>query len=166
MLAQAAVTTDHLPAVQSSFLSKLLDIRTNEHYRPAAYVPDPINFQAFADSLMSDRSKSLWPPSRPRTPEPSGSSNGQDKTDSDGEPKFRTFAGGEMQPQTYPPTNSNPGPLQYDLAGLMDMQGSAPPDIPGAALGLSVGSFLADQELLFSTDSFWYVDATRNVRTH
>jgi hypothetical protein len=163
MLAQAAVTTDHLPAVQSSFLNKLLDIRTNEHYRPAAYVPDPIDFQAFADSLMSDRSKSLWPPSRPRTPDAGTSSNGQDTAEVSSDFTMNTYPGStEMQPPAFSQMNGNPGSAnpgttnsQYDMASVISAMGPGPPDIPGAALGLSVGSFLSDQELLFSTDTFW-----------
>ncbi|BEJ11400.1 hypothetical protein CspHIS471_0108220 [Cutaneotrichosporon sp. HIS471] len=64
MLARAAVTADHVPASQSMFLSRLIQVRS----RPPRQAPPPVfdfgemDFEAFGLSVAADDTMSMWPP--------------------------------------------------------------------------------------------------------
>ncbi len=127
MLARAAMVSDHLPASQSVFLSRLIDVKTHEPARdPTIFIPQPIDFEAFGQSINEDQYKTLWPPMP-------GSS----------------FEGSIVPAQ---PRQEN-GNRPMDLSSWVAQNQTYP--VPGAALGLGAGNFLQDQDMLFTQDSFW-----------
>ena len=133
MLARAAMTPDHLPASQSMFLSRLIEVKSS--VAKPIQEPEPIDFQAFGQSIDNDTSKTLWPP----MPEPGSTST-------------------TMAPATNPTLleNSNAGASLnvLDLSTWAQQNESFP--VPGAALGLGAGNnFWQDQDIMFSQDSFW-----------
>jgi len=129
MLARAAMVPDHLPASQSVFLSRLIEAKAHEPtYDPTAFIPEPIDFEAFGNSITEDQTKTLWPP----------------------------MPGTGLEGSLLPPSSeSMHGNMPTDLSSWVAMNQTYP--VPGAALGLGAGSFLQDQDLLFDRDSFWYV---------
>ena len=66
ILARSAATPDHLPAIQHSFISRLIDTRSKSAPMSA---PTPgftmIDFEAFGQSIDADLSKTPWPPTGP-----------------------------------------------------------------------------------------------------
>lgn len=66
MLARSAMTPDHLPASQSVFLSRLIEVKSTEmpinRMLQQTYMPEMIDFEAFGQSLEGDQSKTQWPP--------------------------------------------------------------------------------------------------------
>lgn len=75
MLARSAMTPDHLPASQSIFLSRLIEVKSSAQISaPVAapsgpaqpsiqqFMPEMIDFEAFGQSLEGDQSKTQWPP--------------------------------------------------------------------------------------------------------
>lgn len=151
MLARAAVTSDHLPASQSVFLSRLIQARSKPpRARPS--VPAPVaeaydmslpldfgdmDFAAFGMSVANDDTMTMWPPlplphtSRGTSPGPGPHGNGEQSGD------------GRAGPRETP----------TDLATWVAQSSSL--TLPGPALGLGVGSFGSDGGLLLTHDSFW-----------
>lgn len=127
MLARAAMAPDHLPASQSVFLSRLIEVKTHEPMRETVtFEPEPIDFEAFGNSINEDQTKTLWPP--------------MPGTDFEG----------SIMPTISALTDGN---QPTDLSSWVAQNQVYP--VPGAALGLGAGSFLQDQNLLFNQDSFW-----------
>lgn len=69
MLARSAMTPDHLPASQSVFLSRLIEVKSAEPQRylqpqqaQQGFVPEMIDFEAFGQSLEGDQTMTQWPP--------------------------------------------------------------------------------------------------------
>lgn len=152
MLARAAVTSDHVPASQSVFLSRLIQARSKPP-RTLPSAPQPpateyglslplefgeMDFAAFGSSVAADDSRTMWPPipfnfmSRGASPGQLAAANGQPAEDE------RAGAASDT------PT---------DLAAWVAQ--SANLALPGPALGLGVGSFGGDGGMLLSHDSFW-----------
>jgi hypothetical protein len=63
-LSRSAATPDHLPAIQHSFLTRLIDTRSKPAMAPSAGFP-MIDFEAFGQSIDADLSKTPWPPTGP-----------------------------------------------------------------------------------------------------
>ena len=61
ILARTATTSDHLPASQHAFISRLIDKRSAEP-QPLPTTLQPMDFQAFGQSIDQDLSKTPWPP--------------------------------------------------------------------------------------------------------
>ncbi|GMK54789.1 hypothetical protein CspeluHIS016_0113750 [Cutaneotrichosporon spelunceum] len=63
MLARAAVTADHVPASQSMFISRLIQVRSRQP-RQAQPMFDfgEMDFEAFGLSVAADDTMSMWPP--------------------------------------------------------------------------------------------------------
>ena len=141
MLGRAAMTPDHLPASQSVFISRLIEVKSTEpQHQPDALIPAPIDFEAFGNSLDQDTSKTLWPP----MPSPS-TINGLNALSMQNQmPQPQMDIGGMGNTTRARPT---------DLNGWVAQNQAFP--VPGAALGLGVGSFLQDQDMLFTQDAFW-----------
>ena len=129
MLAQAAMVSDHLPASQSVFLSRLIDFKERESAQTVSVlIPEPIDFEAFAMSINEDQTRTLWPP----------------------------MPGSGFQGMLEPIGMSQEyGNKPTDLSSWVAQNQSYP--VPGAALGLGAGNVSQDQDILFSQDSFWYV---------
>lgn len=64
MLARAATTAEHLPASQSVFLSHLIAARQSVRQVPTTNL-EPIDFEAFGQSILDDQTRTLWPPTDP-----------------------------------------------------------------------------------------------------
>ena len=124
LLARAATVPDHLPASQSVFLSRLIEVKAHEPL--TFFIPEPIDFEAFGNSIIEDQSKTLWPP----VPD-SG------------------LVGKMGSPRLQAATESGP----TDLSSWVALNQACP--VPGAALGLGAGSFIQEPDLLFTQDSFW-----------
>jgi hypothetical protein len=63
MLAKGAGASDHLPSLQATFLTRLLDIRTSSSYTSGAIVPpEPVDLHAFAQSFEHRNHETNWPP--------------------------------------------------------------------------------------------------------
>ncbi len=174
MLSRAATTTDHLPALQAGFLTRLLDIRTADSYAPGALVPQMVDFQAFADSIGSDPSRSHWPPSAVNSPNARkralGGEDGEEfETGNDGGFPTSIPANGEdgvMGQNGSSAYLSDPPQFNGSFGGFNGSGGFVVPDVPTASFGLSVGSFLPDSsmyDMMFTNDTFWWVEKERGV---
>jgi hypothetical protein len=64
----SAATPDHLPAMQYSCLTKLIDIRSRSTAPKSAFAM--IDFEAFGQSIDADLSKTPWPPTGPTITRP------------------------------------------------------------------------------------------------
>jgi hypothetical protein len=115
-LARTATTPDHLPATQHAFLTRLIDQRSHDHTLPTLL--QPMDFEAFGQSIENDTNKTPWPP-------------GPNALSRQGDQDF-----GEA------------GDPYGWLSGQMY-------SVPEGAIGIGVGSFTQDQDLLFTQDSFW-----------
>ena len=135
MLARAAMTSDHLPASQSMFLSRLIEVKSNENNVEVPKMQlEPIDFEAFAQSVDQDTSKTLWPPMPSlATIDPS------------------SLSVPTVQQESMASTSST-GLEAMDLSSWAAQNQSFP--VPGA-LGLGGGNFWQDQDMLFSQESFW-----------
>lgn len=179
ILSRSAATPDHLPAIQHSFLTRLIDARSK-------ITPDRavlggftmMDFEAFGQSIDADLSKTPWPPTgpsatthsttRPSSPNrPFSSSNANIST---GATVF------EMPPPPLPPAGAPVPDTGQTLTG-MDMN-MLEPDFGwglGAGMGMGIGDgssglndgfgwlsgvgatggFGSDGDMLFGQDSFW-----------
>lgn len=66
ILSRSAATPDHLPAIQHSFLTRLIDARSR--ITPDSAIPGGftmMDFEAFGQSIDADLSKTPWPPTGP-----------------------------------------------------------------------------------------------------
>jgi hypothetical protein len=165
MLSRAAATADHLPALQAGFLTRLLDIRTAQSYTPRAIVPQYVDFQAFADSIDSDPSRSHWPPTAVNSP------NARKRTLEDGVFDFSAVPNGNIPGPDVPGSQDETiAHLQsgarsgeqfsgsFDASSFDGLANLGVPDIPTASFALSLGSFLPDSsmdDMLFTSDAFW-----------
>lgn len=161
MLARAAMTPDHLPASQSVFLSRLIQVRsrpprhrssehtlygnerelgasaaTGQSDQTLSFDFGEIDFEAFGLSVTADETRTVWPPlpftSRGASPLP--------------------YEGDSGVPLGSGLMGSGSGPS--DLATWVAQQ-SANCSLPGAALGLGVGTFSGQNGLVITQDAFW-----------
>lgn len=125
MLSRTAMTPEHLPASQSVFINRLIEVKSAEKHSetPDAF-PEPIDFEAYGLSLDKDTGKTLWPPA-PAANGTGGRGHGR------------------------PAANGVNGGARGKESG-----GTGYP-VPGAALGLGVGSFSQNQDMLFTQETFW-----------
>jgi hypothetical protein len=67
ILSRSAATPDHLPAIQHSFLTRLIDSRSKTDKQPLLPVAGTtiMDFEAFGQSVDADLSKTPWPPTGP-----------------------------------------------------------------------------------------------------
>lgn len=140
ILGRSAATPEHLPASQASFLSRLIEIRAaTEHSLPAFERP-AIDFEAFGNSLDQEQSISFWPPVHsPLVPQ---SQQGQQyNVPFD----FNSLIDSGLNAQIPPMVSNLASWSGYDHSYA----------VPGAAMGLSVGSFVSDQEMMFPQVDFW-----------
>jgi hypothetical protein len=160
MLSQAATSADHLPAIQSVFLSRLLDIRTAPSYTPRAMLPRPIDLDASMETIGLQPERTYWPPASPRFTDTIGANLGTDEqgrpmqswvvSDSNGLVDANTVATGAdvMQLTGYDP--NDPAAAEEHRLPI--------PEVPNSSLALSLGSFVGDtsvRDVLFANDSFW-----------
>jgi hypothetical protein len=152
MLARSAMNPDHLPASQSVFLSRLIEVKSAEaptsHYQQA-YSPEMIDFEAFGQSLEGDQSKTLWPPAPfsfdlasnpgipPSAPGQSMSGSTHSATTNFGSQALRTVG-------------DNQNGMPTDLNGWV-----AANQFPMPGLSLGMGSSFGQDDLMFTQDSFW-----------
>jgi hypothetical protein len=157
MLARSAMTPDHLPASQSVFLSRLIEVKSAEiptsQFQPQGYLPEMIDFEAFGQSLEGDQSKTLWPPapfnfdltSLAAIQPPLAQHLG------DNGPSLS----GQLNPAlAQMPVNS--GPESHSTNPPMDLDGwVAANQFPMPGLSLGMGSSFGQDDLMFTQDSFW-----------
>ena len=66
ILARTATAADHLPSTQNVFLSRLIDARSQEQPQKHQQHPppflQPMDFEAFGQSIDQDLTKTPWPP--------------------------------------------------------------------------------------------------------
>jgi len=152
MLARSAMNPDHLPASQSVFLSRLIEVKSAEvptgHRQ--AHLPEMIDFEAFAQSLEGDQSKTLWPPapfhfdlgsfSGIPPPVPQVAQNGGLSASLDQFPPQGQASSGDQNQDNMP----------TDLNGWV-----AANQFPMPGLSLGMGSSFGQDDLMFTQDSFW-----------
>jgi hypothetical protein len=173
MLARAAMTPDHLPASQSAFISRLIDVKSNEAAQPSLdagqrlgvtpWIPETINFEALGQAIDANQTTALWPP----MPSP-GAANGwanifgqATETSHIGEQQQNGVGlagvegpGNPFNAAREAGATQTPTDLSSWVAQVA-YQGTVPG--AGAALGLGglgVGGW-GDGDLLFTQDSFW-----------
>lgn len=133
-----------------------------------------VDFQAFADSIETDPTRSHWPPSAvnsPNTRKKALESTGFDTT------AFNLDIPSSNAGQMALPNNDQSGmPYQINNGanftgasgfhngfGVNSMNGFGSfgfPDVPTASFGLSVGSFMPEanmDDLMFTNDALWWV---------
>lgn len=184
MLARGAESSDHLPSLQATFLTRLLDIRTASSYTSMVIgPPKPVNLQAFAQSFEHRNHETNWPP-----PPLAGVVGG---TLSEGYGGSTPIATASRQLQgSNPVLQPTPGDeMPFDLNSLLGLSSNIPnaggsdsfrmsdvvegktspnlfesnsinpfPDVPVASLGLTMGNFMNDQgvmDVLFANDGLW-----------
>lgn len=154
MLSQAATSADHLPAIQSVFLSRLLDIRTAPSYTPRAMLPRPIDLSASMETIGLQPERTYWPPASPFFADGVNVNGGSDEQ------------GRPMQSWTVSDPNmlaEGVNAVQHDPNDPAMQDLSLPiPEVPTSSLALSLGSFVGDtsvRDVLFANDSFWSVRA-------
>lgn len=152
ILQRSAMSPDQLPASQGVFVNRLIHVKSTATlataFDPAAAAMalKPIDFEAFAQSLDQDQSKTLWPP----MPMPTGLPFGLPVPD-------------PSAPHTHNMPSATQGMISQSNGSASSQ---APTDlaswaaanqysVPGAALGLSVDTFMQDQDMFFSQDSVW-----------
>jgi hypothetical protein len=153
MLARSAMNPDHLPASQSAFLRRLIEVKSAEAPTSTyqqAYSPEMIDFEAFGQSLEGDQSKTLWPPAPfnfelashpavpPRTHQATTSSG---LHQSENGIETRVSPNGET---------GHSGSMPTDLNGWV-----AANQFPMPGLSLGMGSSFGQDDLIFTQDSFW-----------
>ena len=152
MLARSAMNPDHLPASQSVFLRRLIEVKSAEAPTSTyhqAYLPEMIDFEAFGQSLEGDQSKTLWPPaplnfdlaSHPGVPTHLQPSAGISRTQQNGDDTGRVSARDET---------GQIGSMPTDLNGWV-----AANQFPMPGLSLGMGSSFGQDDLIFTQDSFW-----------
>lgn len=169
ILGRSAMSPDHLPASQSVFLSRLIHVKsadsTASAFEPAAAAMafKPIDFEAFAQSLDRDQSKTLWPPMPMPIPMGLPPSGGGPAMPASAQNHIgqQSSSGGGHTGMTAQSNDSAPSAAPTDLASWAAANQYS---VPGAALGLSVDTFMQDQDMFFSQDSVWCV-LSRRVRT-
>lgn len=157
MLARSAMTPDHLPASQSVFLSKLIDVKSAEiptrQFQPQGYLPEMIDFEAFGQSLEGDQSKTLWPPA------PFNFDLSSFATMQPSVAQTLDNNGTSSSMQLNPATNHMPGTTGIDTQRTdppMDLDGwVAANQFPMPGLSLGMGSSFGQDDLMFTQDSFW-----------
>lgn len=182
MLAKGAGAADHLPSLQATFLTRLLDIRTASTYTSTAIGPSrPVDLQAFAQSFEHRNHETNWPPP-PLAGIVSGSSSGDPRGSTpvatglqlqEADPVVPTAVGVEtpFDLNSFLELSSNlPNAEGTDTFGMPDAQGNSSrnpfeptsfnafPDVPVASLGLTMGNFMNDQgvmDVLFANDGLW-----------
>lgn len=181
MLARSAMTPDHLPASQSVFLSRLIEVKSTEttmtRIPQQTFVPEMIDFEAFGQSLEGDQSKTQWPPapfnfdlSSFTIPQPQGQDQNQNRMGHDTMPPLgdRTLSGMSMS-NGMMSNNNNNAPIGNTATGSSSgnpMSGSSMPtdldgwvaattQFPMPGLSLGMGSNFGQDDLMFTQDSFW-----------
>ena len=174
MLSQAATSADHLPAIQSVFLSRLLDIRTAPTYSPRAMLPQPLDLDASMETIGLQPERTYWPPTAPTSPlytELLGFNNTFNQLKQNGGGLDGQGFNSEKQtwnpndflaPPGYPQGDQNFQHLQNITLSNQNQQAGPHqlpiPEVPTSSLALSLGSFVGDtsvRDVLFSNDSFW-----------
>lgn len=180
MLARSAMTPDHLPASQSVFLSRLIEVKSTEVPVPPRhqaqqqqpFMPEMIDFEAFGQSLEGDHSKTQWPPapfhfdlssfatipqsSVNETDTSAGPTNdhlGQTQLANTGMGNGLVNQAGPVSAPTAGTTSSHSNTLTTlptDLDGWV-----AATQFPMPGLSLGMGSNFGQDDLLFTQDSFW-----------
>ena len=176
MLSQAATSADHLPAIQSVFLSRLLDIRTAPTYSPRAMLPQPLDLDASMENIGLQPERTYWPPTAPTSPlftellgfdintinqlkESGVGLDGQGFSSDKQSWNPNDF----LAPPGYPQGGQNFQQLQNASHDGQIQQHSGQhqlpiPEVPTSSLALSLGSFVGDtsvRDVLFANDSFW-----------
>jgi hypothetical protein len=156
MLARSAMNPDHLPALQSVFLSRLIDVKSAEiptSLVQQAYLPEMIDFEAFGQSLEGDQSKTLWPPAPFNFDMASFAANppvAAHVSQSIGPPASGNVNTGAIAPIVPAPSGEQGGDLPMDLNGWV-----AANQFPMPGLSLGMGSSFGQDDLMFTQDSFW-----------
>lgn len=154
MLARSAMNPDHLPASQSVFLRRLIEVKSAEaptRTYQQSYLPEMIDFEAFGQSLEGDQSKTLWPPapfnfdlasysSIPPSAQRAASTSGASSSERTNLARQASATNGD-DPNTTMPT---------DLNGWV-----AANQFPLPGLSLGMGSSFGQDDLMFTQDSFW-----------
>jgi len=153
MLARSAMTPDHLPAFQSAFLSRLIEVKSAEmpnRHQQQPFIPEMIDFEAFGQSLEGDQSKTLWPPAP----------FSFDLSNFTGNQASSSDYPGALNKMTRDPNNS----LSARAASTSSGHLTAPTDLnewvaanrfPMPGLSLGMGSNFGQDDLMFTQDSFW-----------
>jgi hypothetical protein len=177
MLAKGAGASDHLPSLQATFLTRLLDIRTASSYTPKAIgPPKPVDLQAFAQSFEHRKHETNWPPG-PLAGMINGSSVGEQSLPGSSTTLVGVPYGlseenhvATSQPMVGVETpfdlnsylglsNNALGPGQSGSSGTADLFNDSNlrnvpasvdpfPDVPVASLGLTMGNFMNDQGVM------------------
>jgi hypothetical protein len=125
-----------------------------------------VDFQAFAESIGTDPSRSHWPPPAVNSP------NARKKALEEGGFDFSVVESGNGfmtagQGSSGEMTGFDHGDLINDDRGRMGVDSSSfnefadvgIPDVPSASFGLSLGSFLPNSSsmdpMMFTNDAFW-----------
>jgi hypothetical protein len=155
MLARSAMNPDHLPASQSVFLTRLIEVKSAEApvgHRQQTSLPEMIDFEAFGQSLEGDQSKTLWPPAPYHF----------DLTSYSGLPTSVPHATGMHQ--SIQSTSGDTAPGQVPTSTNGENQNGVPTDLNGwvaanqfpmPGLSLGMGSSFGQDDLMFTQDSFW-----------
>jgi hypothetical protein len=175
MLSQTATSADHLPAIQSVFLSRLLDIRTAPTHTPQAMLPRPIDLDVSMETIGLQPERSYWPPTAPTSPlftEILGGVHLSGLNGGDGQDEHVTTGPNGRTPSHREDGNPNNllGPCAFDHAVPALQQSQYDPndprtqdhqlpipEVPTSSLALSLGSFVGDpsvRDVLFANDSF------------
>lgn len=179
MLARSAMTPDHLPASQSVFLSRLIEVKSAEmplaNMAQQTFMPEMIDFEAFGQSLEGDQSKTQWPPAPfnfdlsnfPSIPQ------NQDQVGRDTSVRYQdgqnqSSGGGISMPDRNGSTNNNAPAANNATApssGNSNSMSNLPTDLDGwvaattqfpmPGLSLGMGSNFGQDDLMFTQDSFW-----------
>ena len=178
MLSQAATSADHLPAIQSVFLSRLLDIRTAPSYTPRAMLNQPLDLDASMETIGLQPERTYWPPTAPTSPLFTEMMNGIDMSalnESGEKGSHDAVKGQNVSPPKHFWSNPDPNHLispnsfdqaaqalqqaQYDPNDPRAQDYQLPiPEVPTSSRALSLGAFVGDtsvRDVLFANDSFW-----------
>jgi hypothetical protein len=156
ILARSAMTPDHLPASQSTFLSRLIEVKSAEipvTQSQPVYLPEMIDFEAFGQSLEGDQSKTLWPPAPynfdlSSFPSQAVQPHGRNDPVFSGDTTSMHFDRSEASNTGNGSGDS--GNVPTDLSGWV-----AANQFPMPGLSLGMGSNFGQDDLMFTQDSFW-----------
>jgi hypothetical protein len=146
------MTPDHLPASQSVFLSRLIEVKSAEvpiRHQQQAFVPEMIDYEAFGQSLEGDQSKTLWPPAPFNYDLSNFIVNQPPMGDMTMAPDQGLNGPNTMVGQ---PATGSSG-LSSLPADLNEWVAANQFPMPGLSLGM--GSNFGQDDLMFTQDSFW-----------
>lgn len=177
------MTPDHLPASQSIFLSRLIEVKSAEapthqsHPYPLQqqqpFMPEMIDFEAFGQSLEGDQSKTQWPPAPfhfdlssfaalTNTAGPGVGDTQQPVVSlqhNQQQQQQQQQITADGMPNHQPPANAGTA-----ASGSSNTVSTLPTDLDGwvaatqfpmPGLSLGMGSNFGQDDLMFTQDSFW-----------